>query len=197
VLASRKGILMAGTVSAVLKLHQRPVDAARTPDNPCLYEAAAKIGGRVYAVRSRRGALFALARVLVAAGFPDQPVLVAHEGLRGEVAYRSLHWMATRTIEESATKSVRAARYREYPGREGVEAGGVVAGGGWRGGGEEAFRGESSDGEGLTGPGGPKIASQTRRCDGCGNEFRATRRASRFCSARCRLRAWRDREDAA
>jgi hypothetical protein len=102
-------------VSVVLEVHQRPVAAARPPGNICLYEAASEIGGRVYTARSRRGALFALARALVAAGITDQPVIVTHEGLRGGMTYRSLRRMAGLTIKESGAVPVRLARYEGRP----------------------------------------------------------------------------------
>jgi len=100
----------------MIRMHQRPIEPTRTPDNNCRYEAEAIVNGQRYSASSRKGVPFELARVLVAAGVPDQSVTVAHEGLRGETAYRSLHWMAQRTIEESARTPVHEVRYREYPG---------------------------------------------------------------------------------
>jgi hypothetical protein len=102
----------------VLAFTVRPDEPTRTSENNCLYEAEAELVGKRYSARSRRGAPFALARVLVAAGVPDQPVMVTHEGLRVGITYRSLHRMAELTIEESARSPVRDVRYREYPGRE-------------------------------------------------------------------------------
>ena len=106
-----------GIVSAVISItmHQSPAESTRTPENNCTYEAEAIIDGRRYFARSRRGAPFALARVLVAAGIPDQPVQVTHQGLRGHLSYHSLHRMAELTIEESDRVSVRLGRYRERP----------------------------------------------------------------------------------
>jgi len=96
-------------------MHQSPAESTRTPENNCTYEAEAIIDGRRYFARSRRGAPFALARVLVAAGIPDRPVLVMHKGLRGEMRYRSLHRMAGRTVRESASFSAGVGRYEERP----------------------------------------------------------------------------------
>ena len=106
-----------GIVSAVMPItmHQSPAESTRTPENNCTYEAEAIIDGRRYFARSRRGAPFALARVLVAAGIPDRPVLVMHKGLRGEMRYRSLHRMAGRTVRESASFSAGVGRYEERP----------------------------------------------------------------------------------
>ena len=111
-----------GISSAVMPItmHQSPAEPTRTPENNCTYAAEAIIDGQRYCARSRRGAPFALARVLVAAGMPDQPVQVMHEGLRGYMSYRSLHRMAVRTIEESGRGPVHDVRYRKYPGRENV-----------------------------------------------------------------------------
>ena len=106
-----------GISSAVMQLtmYQSPAEPTRTPENNCLNEAEAIIDGRRYFARSRRGAPFALARVLVAAGIPDRPVLVMHKGLRGEMRYRSLHRTAGRTVRESASFSAGVGRYEERP----------------------------------------------------------------------------------
>jgi hypothetical protein len=113
---------MAGVISArtdlpsqVLVMHQRVEEATRTSKNGALYEARAVVEGRMYSARSRRGAPFALARILVEVGVSDRAVVVTHAGLPVEVTYRSLYWMAGRTIEEGARTSVRDVRYREFP----------------------------------------------------------------------------------
>jgi hypothetical protein len=82
----------------ILAIHLWPVEPTRAPENICLYEVETTIDGQRYSVRSRRGAPFALARMLMAAGIADQPASVTHEGLRSSLTYRSLHWMAERTI---------------------------------------------------------------------------------------------------
>src|SRR6516225_6546268 len=108
-------------------MRQWPDEQTRTPNNACLYRAEVVIDGKRYSARSRRGAPFALARVLVAAGVLDQPVSLTHEGLRGAMTYRSLHRMATRTIEESVRTPVGDRQFREFPEREGVREGTVIA----------------------------------------------------------------------
>jgi hypothetical protein len=55
-------------------MRQWPDEQTRTSKNACLYQAEVVIDGKRYSARSRRGAPFALARVLVAAGVLDQPV---------------------------------------------------------------------------------------------------------------------------
>jgi hypothetical protein len=100
----------------MIVMRERADEPTRSKENNCLYQAEAIIDGQRYSARSRRGAPFALARVLVAAGIPDQRVQVTHKDLRGELRYRSsLHRMAELTIEESNRVPVRQARYRERP----------------------------------------------------------------------------------
>jgi hypothetical protein len=96
-------------------MHQRPVESTRTAGSNCAYEVEAIVDGTPFTARSRRGAPFALARVLVEAGIPDHPVSVTHEGLRGDIRYASLNWMAKQTIKENATQSVTLVRYVEAP----------------------------------------------------------------------------------
>jgi hypothetical protein len=97
----------------VIEMHQWPDEPARTPEYICLYEAETVVDGQRYSARSRRGAPFALARVLVAAGVPDQPVRVTYKALRGHMSYCSPHRMAELTIGESATAPVRLDRFKE------------------------------------------------------------------------------------
>jgi hypothetical protein len=103
-------------------MRQRPVEAARTPDNSCAYVAECKIGGRVFAARSRRGAPFALARELIACGVADQPVEVTHAGLRGAMRYPSLYRMAGLAVTESARRRVQIGRWKERADFSGGEA---------------------------------------------------------------------------
>jgi len=63
-------------------MRQWPDEQTRTPKNACLYQAEVVIDGKRYSAGSRRGAPFALARVLVAAGVLDQPVSLTQEGLQ-------------------------------------------------------------------------------------------------------------------
>jgi hypothetical protein len=99
----------------MITMHQRLAASTRTSNKPGFYEAETVIDGKRYSAQSRYGAPFALARVLVTAGVADQPVQVTHSGLRGHVSYRSLYRMATLTIQESTTTSVRLGRYQEPP----------------------------------------------------------------------------------
>jgi hypothetical protein len=94
-------------------MHQRPLEDSRTPENSCTWLAETEIAGQCFDARSRRGATNALARALVAAGVPDQPVRVEHAGLRGHMAYPSLHRMAGQTYVEGRSTILHGARYRE------------------------------------------------------------------------------------
>jgi hypothetical protein len=55
-------------------MRQRPLENTRTPERSSIFEAECEIDGRRYSARSRHGAPNELARVLVSAGLPDQPV---------------------------------------------------------------------------------------------------------------------------
>src|SRR5579875_2442513 len=83
---------------AMLVIEQRALEATRTPENSCAWLATCAIGGRRFEARSRRGAPAALARLLVAAAIPDQPV--------------ELHALAAMTWEEGAATPLRRARYK-------------------------------------------------------------------------------------
>jgi len=106
-------------------MFQAVVPGSRTPDNGCAWRAYTTHNARTYEATSRRGAAMALARVLIAAGIPDQPVRLRdmHEiwpsrdefgdefygppaPYRGHVDYRSLAWMATRSWSESQQRFV-------------------------------------------------------------------------------------------
>jgi hypothetical protein len=99
----------------MILMHQWPDEPTRTPNDICYYEAETFIEDRRYSARSRRGAPFALARILLAAGITDQPVQVTHKGVCGHMSYRSLHRMAELTVVENATTPVRLGPYREWP----------------------------------------------------------------------------------
>lgn len=77
--------------------------------------------GVTYTARSRSGAPFALARSLVEAGVPNQPMTVIAHGLRGESRYRSIHEMAGWTIAESAAKPVHRVPWQPYEGEADAE----------------------------------------------------------------------------
>lgn len=69
----------------------------------CVYRATCEIAGQHYQVSKRSGASHDLARRLVDAGIPDQPVQVRQVGLAGHLAWRSLHRMALFDYVEGST----------------------------------------------------------------------------------------------
>lgn len=98
----------------MLTISQHVEAGSNTGSRGSAWIAEATVEGTRYEASSRSGAPFALARVLVGAGVPDQPVIVTHEGLRGHVAYRSLHRMAGLTIAESASHPVHLRKWSEF-----------------------------------------------------------------------------------
>jgi hypothetical protein len=90
---------------------QQPLESTRTKAKACVYEAECQFHGRSYSARSRRGAPNALARVLVAAGAPDQTVEIYQVRMKGSITYTSLHEMARWAYQESATVSLRRVRW--------------------------------------------------------------------------------------
>ena len=108
-------------------VHQWPLEETRTQSKGCVYMAACEADGVPYSARSRYGAPNELARVLVAAGIPDAPMVVTHRGLRGEMTYRSFDEAAKWTHEESASVPLHRVPYarvvaaRERARRTGVE----------------------------------------------------------------------------
>jgi hypothetical protein len=109
--------------------HQRIVPRSRTGTGS-LWEASTEFGSKTYSAVSRHGAPQALARMLVVAGIPDQPVEVRSgicifddgktirtEELKGCIRYRSLHAMARYTFQEG-DRPLHRVRYAERP--EGV-----------------------------------------------------------------------------
>jgi hypothetical protein len=85
-----------------ITIRQRTLENTRTPDRSCIYEAECEVDGRCYAATSRHGAPIELARLLVSARIPDQPVEGVTVGIKGGITYRSLHGMALWTYAEGA-----------------------------------------------------------------------------------------------
>src|SRR5215469_1637333 len=55
----------------------------------------------------RSGAGYEMARLLVDAGLPDQPVRIEQAGIAGCVTFPSLHWLAKRHIEGGRTSPIK------------------------------------------------------------------------------------------
>jgi hypothetical protein len=96
----------------MLRAKQYPDTSRPRGSRGVAWVAECEVDGKPYQARSRSGAPYALARLLVAGGVPDQPMTVDSEGLAGETRYRSIVAMAGRTVEESANVPVRATKYR-------------------------------------------------------------------------------------
>ena len=99
----------------MITIWQRPLENIRTPERPSVFEAECEVDGRRYAARSRHGAPNELARVLVSAGVPDQPVEMRQVGINGCTTCRSLHQLARWTYVESATVPLRRGRWKPLP----------------------------------------------------------------------------------
>ena len=112
----------------MIVIHQRADEASRSPDRPCYYDAEANVLGgssasspdaerqrlgQSYTVRGRYGACHDIARQLVAAGIPDQPVTTIQEPQGWRIGYPSLHPMALRTIVEGVTTTIREAVWKD------------------------------------------------------------------------------------
>lgn len=98
-----------------------PEPETRTPENNCVFRAECEVGGAHYVARTRTGAANALARLLVAAGVPDGPMVVLHEGVAGEMSYQSFHDAAVWTFTEG-DKPLQRARWTDPATRFGAIA---------------------------------------------------------------------------
>jgi hypothetical protein len=166
-----------------------PLEETRTANSSCVWVAEATVEGRTYTARSRYCPANGLARQLIAAGLADRPLVIRYDGLSGSMSYRSFHAAASWTFSEG-DRPVRRVQYKAPP--EGLFSD--------RGTEQKSVSSPTANVVEVALSDGCKIIAlpleETRRCDSCGKDFRPTRRAGRFCSPRCRLRAWRDREAA-
>jgi ferredoxin len=157
-----------------------------------LWEASTAIGGKSYSAVNRHGAPMVLARVLIAAGIPDQPVIVCSEvcvfdngaeirteQVRGSVTYRSLCGMAKWTFTKGPATPLRRVRFQEQP--EGVFC--------VEGYGQEMRLKPPAGILASEDPAPPEIDAP--KCVSCGRDFQPARRWAIFCSPACRLRAHR------
>ena len=97
-----------------ITVHQRPLEATRTPGKSCKWSGEAIVNGRTYTATSRMAPANDIARQLVADGVPDAPMQVYSAGLKGCLVWRSFYKAAGYTIEETITKPVREVRW-EHP----------------------------------------------------------------------------------
>jgi hypothetical protein len=184
----------------VIIVHCRPLPETRTQNSACAWLAECEIDGRQFEAKSRHGAPNALARELVAAGIPDQPISIHYEGLAGAVRYRSFHAAAAWTFAESQSTPLRRVPYREFgEPSEGAETlhrppeqmRFSVGHGSLEGPAENTpFSAQPDEGSKST----PIPGGARPRCVTCGQEFQPRRPWATFCSARCRVAAHRRRK---
>jgi hypothetical protein len=99
----------------MIEVHQHPDETVHTARG-CPWVAECEVAGIIHTVRSRSGAPYALARILVEAGIADQPMVVIAQGIAGETRYRSFHQIAGYTIQESSTVPIHRNRWEPYTG---------------------------------------------------------------------------------
>jgi hypothetical protein len=176
----------------MIRMRQRIVPRSRTHTGS-LWEASTEIDGKPYSAASRHGAPQALARALLAAGIPDQPVEVRSEvcvfdngaeirteELCGCRRYRSLHRIAGWTFQEGATAPLRCIRYHERPEgifpaeeKEPLEGPSALCGG--------AKKCVSSPADVSVEESDPDVPKNgLRKCVSCGADFLPTRPWSRL-----------------
>jgi hypothetical protein len=100
-----------------------PQEETRTPDRACYWVAETTLeNGRYFTARSRNGAPNELARLLAAAGIPDQPMQTYDQRGVKALYYKSFYGAAKWTYEESAHVPLRRVRWKPRP--EGIVFGG-------------------------------------------------------------------------
>jgi len=193
----------------VIKVLTYPLEETRTPNGVCHWVAETTLqDGRFFFVRSRHGAPNKLARQLVAAGIPDQPMEACdrRSGLKA-LTYRSFHAAAKWTYTEGAATLLQRVRYQEFHGLPESDAASVPGRGDpMLAGCPETVLGNTEKGGGTPSeavqhlPDGvtPKIGvgdkqAELRQCETCGRRFRPWRPQATYCSGACRQKAYRER----
>ena len=97
----------------MITIYQTADEPSRSADRPCYYDATCTAKGWAFTARARYGACHAVARQLVAAGFPDEPVTVVQAPHGWELRYPSLHRLSLRTIAEGPTTPLRSAHWTD------------------------------------------------------------------------------------
>jgi hypothetical protein len=100
-----------------LAVHCRPLEETRSPNDCCEWLAECEVDGRRFAARSREGAVYELARMLVSAGIQDRPLYVTFAGVAGYMKWRSFAAAAPWTLTEGRTTRLRRVRRREFDAR--------------------------------------------------------------------------------
>jgi hypothetical protein len=92
----------------------RPLEETRGPNSSCQWLAECEVDGRHFVARSRHGAVYELARVLVAAGIEDRPLRVAFAGLAGYTMWPSFAAAAQWTLIEGVATPLRRKRWKTF-----------------------------------------------------------------------------------
>jgi hypothetical protein len=96
-----------------LLVHCRPLEETRGPNSSCEWLAECEVDGRRFAVRSRHGVVYELARMLVTARIEDRPLSVTFAGV-ASMMYGSFVAAARWTLTEGAATLLHRTPWREF-----------------------------------------------------------------------------------
>src|SRR5262245_38709982 len=96
-----------------IPVHCRPLEETRRPNSSCQWLAECEVDGRHFMARSRHGAVYELARVLVAAGLEDRPLRVTFQGVAGHATWPSFAAAAQWTLIEGVATPLRRKRWKK------------------------------------------------------------------------------------
>jgi hypothetical protein len=94
-------------------VYQHHDEATRTPDRSCAWIGEAVVDGRTYTAISRMSPANDIARQLVADGWPDCPLEIHTEGLKGALVWPSFHKAALYSNAETVAKPVHPVRWED------------------------------------------------------------------------------------
>jgi hypothetical protein len=100
-----------------LAVRCRPLQETRGPNSSCEWLAECEVDDRRFAVSSRHGVVYELARVLVDAGIEDRGLRVTFTGVAGQMTWGSFAALAPWTLTEGSTTRLRRTRRREFGAR--------------------------------------------------------------------------------
>jgi hypothetical protein len=100
-------------------VHCRPLEETRGPNSSCQWLAECDVDGRRFTARSRQGAVYELARTLVAAGIEDRPLCVTFARVAGEMTWGSFAAAARSTLTEGAATPLRRRGWRNFDAKLG------------------------------------------------------------------------------
>src|SRR5437763_1050838 len=94
-----------------ITVYQRPQPGSATPDRPAYWVGEAIHDGKTYECISRYSPAGDIARVLIAAGVPDQPLEIVTAGIRGALVWPSMYRAAGVSYAEGASKPLHAVSF--------------------------------------------------------------------------------------